>query len=456
MRQFIVISLLWFSTCVFGTQEHGKKNWISWLVSLTEQGIDVSPQHWQILAGNPSSQQVESIVLKYALYLDAGRLDKKYYQPGWAIPDILSTPAPNLSPGTLQRLQPDIPQYAALVQALAVLKEWRDSADEHFPNDLILFEGDQHPAVARLNQWLADLDLAHGLPDEAYSQHHKDILTEVQLKYDLSPDGRLGALTRQALLAINLHRIRTIKANLERLRWLPKKLPYPHIFVDIAGFNVAHVKNKNQTDIYKAIIGSSRKQTPIFQNEVESITVNPIWKVPHGIAARSLLKEEKKHPGFFRKEGFRIYTSWDDNAPEVEPESANWKAFNVGSFRHRLEQEPGPLNRLGKLKLNLPNAYGIYLHGTDKPELFEKTKRALSSGCTRVEGIDYLAGNIALEQGVAVLFEEAMKSDATQKIELNSYIPIYFMYFTAWPDSSGKVRFREDIYKLDNALTSWF
>lgn len=433
------------------------KQWLEWLSGLSGQGIDVAASDWLILSSNPSSQEASQIVRRYARYVDTGRLDRTLFQAAWHIADKAEfNPNSKLSSQRLASLSSDLPQFTPLVQALAYLHKWQSEAVSLFPDDLILFEGDQHPAINHLNQWLEDLDLASGLPEDAYSQQHKDVLTDVQLKFDLMPDGRLGAMTRQALLAITNERIRTLKANLERIRWLPKTLPYPHLKVDIAGLNVAYVVNANETYIHKAIVGTKAKKTPIFQDDIESVTVNPIWKVPHGIAANSLLKIEKKKPGFFREEGFRVYESWDDNAREVSPESVNWHKYTPRTFHHRLEQEPGELNRLGKFKLNLPNQYGVYLHDTDKPELFEENRRLFSSGCTRVEGIDNLVQRFARRQGSMAELLDKQQNPETAKVILNQSIPIYFVYFTAWPDSSGRVRFREDIYQFDNALTSWF
>lgn len=461
MRQFFVVMLVLCSFYASAETDQNawesKKQGLEWLAGLREQGIKVSANDWLILAQNPSDWQISQLLSKYARYVDTGRLDKGLFQPGWHItdkPEFDSNIIPSVK--NLASLSSEIPQYKKLQKALAYLREWQEKAAGLFPDDLILFEDDQHPAITHLNQWLEDLDLATDLPDTAYSQQHKDVLTQVQLKFDLMPDGRLGAMTRQALLAINNERIRTLKANLERIRWLPKSLSYPHVKVDIAGFNVAYAVSRKETHIHKAIIGTKAKQTPIFQDEIESITVNPIWKVPHSIAANSLLRVEKKKPGFFREEGFKVYESWDDNAREVQPESVNWHKYTPRTFHHRLEQQPGELNRLGKLKLNLPNSYGVYLHDTDKPELFEEAKRAFSSGCTRVDGIDSLIKKLAGRQGVVDELIEKQSNPETAKVVLNNTIPIYFVYFTAWPDSTGRVRFREDIYQLDNAISSWF
>lgn len=471
MRQFIVVMLalyLAFPPAGYAqgrtTPEQNPVNqkdsniaWLQWLAGLAQQGINVSDADWLILAQNPSSRQVTQIIRKYARYLDQGVLEKNLFQPGWTIEDIPEfDERSELTSQYLSSIEPAIPQYQSLKKALANLRGWQEKAATLFPDDLILFEDDQHQAVIHLNQWLEDLDLATDLPEVAYSQRHKDVLTQVQLRFDLMPDGRLGAMTRQALLAINNERIRTLKANLERIRWLPKSLPYPHVKVDIAGFNVVYAVSRKETYIHKAVIGTKAKQTPIFQDEIESITVNPVWKVPHGIAANLLLKVEKKKPGYFREEGFRVYESWNDNAREVQPEAVNWHKYTPRTFHHRLEQKPGELNRLGKIKLDLPNEYGVYLHDTDKPELFDEVKRAYSSGCTRVEGIDLMVKRFAARQGLTSELVEKQLTPGTGKVILKEPIPIYFMYFTAWPDSSGRVRFREDIYQLDNALTSWF
>ena len=461
MRQFFVVLLALYSIHISAETNRDtnqfKKNGLEWLASLRGQGIEISASDWLILAQNPSRHQVSQLLDKYARYVDQGQFDKTLFQPGWHIRDKPEFESGNTSDvKSLAALSPELPQYKKLQQALAYLRDWQIKAASLFPDDLILFEGDEHPALIHLNQWLEDLDLATGLSEVAYTQKHKDVLTQVQLKFDLMPDGRLGAMTRRALLTINNERIRTLKANLERIRWLPKTLPYPHVKVDIAGFNVAHAVKPEETYIHKAIIGTRKKQTPVFQEEIEGITVNPVWKVPHAIAANSLLKIEKKKPGFFREEGFKVYESWDDTAKEVPPESVNWRKYTPRTFHHRLEQQPGELNRLGRIKLDLPNPYGVYLHDTDKPELFEKTRRSFSSGCTRVEGIATLVQRLAMSQGVMDELVERLSNPETTKVSLSQTIPVYFVYFTAWPDETGRVRFREDIYQLDNALTSWF
>jgi hypothetical protein len=54
-------------------------------------------------------------------------------------------------------------------------------------------------------------------------------------------------------------------------------------------------------------------------------------------------------------------------------------------------REAGPGNPLGLAAIRFAEGGDIYLHGTNKPKLFQKDGRALSSGCVRVERIEELA-----------------------------------------------------------------
>ncbi|WP_299728111.1 L,D-transpeptidase family protein [uncultured Endozoicomonas sp.] len=454
-RLFIAFIAVVYSLLSQASQESERKEALQWLSELPEHGIDVQPKHWQLIGNTPTKDQIREVVNLYTWYMDAGILNRHYYQPGWTIKDVATTPTYSGLTPPLDRISPDIPEYKHLIKALKQLRNWKRNAYSLFPNDFILFDGDSHSSIKLLNQWLENLDLADDLPDDVYTQVHKDVLTEVQLRFKLVPDGRLGNMTRQALLSITNERIRTVKANMERLRWLPRTLPYPRVWVDIAGYTTRYQRNPKDSTTHKIIIGVPHKQSPILQSEIEKITINPTWKVPHSIA-KSLLKKEKQNPGFFLREKFKVYKSWDDNSPEIAPDSVNWKAVTPKSFTYRLEQQPGELNRLGQFKLGFKNSFGVYLHDTDKPELFEKERRAFSSGCIRVHHVKALVETIAKEQGLASELKAALNGNYSDTLELKKKIPVYTVYFTAWPDKNGRVRFRDDIYQLDNALISEF
>ncbi|MET4693883.1 murein L,D-transpeptidase YcbB/YkuD [Endozoicomonas sp. NE40] len=202
------------------------------------------------------------------------------------------------------------------------------------------------------------------MPVGVYSRRHQSAINKIQKMFRLTADGKLGPRTRQALVAMTLKRIKTLRINLERLHWLPGTLPYPIVWVDIAGFHVYWVADRYRKKKFKAIVGLPSRQTPVFQDEIESITINPPWRVPASIALTNLLRMAKQDSSFLEREGFTVYSSWESNARVVDPDKVDWHSLTSRSFPYRLEQKPGKVNRLGRYKMDSPNRFSIYLHDT--------------------------------------------------------------------------------------------
>ncbi|MDP0562897.1 MAG: L,D-transpeptidase family protein [Candidatus Endonucleobacter sp. (ex Gigantidas childressi)] len=456
LYRYLLVTVILLTQYVCADEKRDKSQIMDFLFSIERHGFSVDSEDWMSTFKGQSDNDLISIYEKYYRYISEGRLDKNFFQTGWTIADVPHVRNEDGGFESIEEVQSKIPQYSILLSALNKLQWWSKNAINIFPNTVVLVEGDTGEMVSKLNEWLFDLDLIDKQPSDIYGKIHLNALTKIQVKYDLMPDGRLGSSSRQKLLAITNQRIKLIKANIERLRWLPQSLPYPHIWVDIPGFEVSLVKQDGSKVVYKAIVGSRRKQTPIFQSEVKSFFINPVWKVPHKIAAHYLLRKEKKNPGMLKQEGFLVYENWDDKANLVLMEKINWNSYTVSNFKFRLEQLPGDKNSLGKYKLDMPNKHGIYLHGTNKPNLFDRKERMFSSGCARVDKVKELVEEILSNQGMEMVPDLLEGGSKTEKVSLNKIIPTYFSYFTAWPDESGRVRFRNDIYQLDNALVSWF
>ncbi len=429
---------------------------VQWLATAPRHGINLPQKHLIELASDPSMYNLRLMAERYASYLDTGFLDKHLYQPGWHIKDIPALPvlSGHLDVDNMSLIEPQLPQYQSLKSMLATLKTWLKMAVAHFPDDQVLEVGDRSPSVEVLNQWLIDLDITNSLSGRVYSRKHKKVISSVQRKGNIWSDGRLGARTRQALVALTNKRIETIKVNLERLRWLPRDIPYPYVWVDITNYDVAWVTGRKRQKHYKAIIGQRSRQTPVFKDEIEGITVNPYWRVPSSIASTSILRSQKKDSSFLKREGFVVYDSWKKGAKKLNASRVNWHQLTWRNFPYRLEQKPGKVNRLGRYKLDSPNAYSIYLHDTNKPRLFQREKRMFSSGCGRVEDIERLIGHLLADQKMSDKMTVLKNTSTTTTLELRKPVAVYFAYFTAWPDSSGRVRFRDDIYQLDDALLS--
>jgi murein L,D-transpeptidase YcbB/YkuD len=116
----------------------------------------------------------------------------------------------------------------------------------------------------------------------------------------------------------------------------------------------------------------------------------------------------------------------------------------------RLRQAPGPRNALGLVKFDLPNPFGVYLHGTPAQRLFARSRRDFSHGCIRVEHADELAARVLGWPLWRV--REAMLGDKTLAVPVPVRLPVLVFYATAVVREDGAVQFFEDVYGVDAEL----
>ena len=107
----------------------------------------------------------------------------------------------------------------------------------------------------------------------------------------------------------------------------------------------------------RVIVGEKDNETPIFDDRIRYIEVNPSWYVPDSIVPELLEKEQKK-PGYFAKDGFQ------------------WRGSSELGAKQRLVQKPGPDNALGRIKFLFPNSHSVYLHDTRSPTCSGATSAA--------------------------------------------------------------------------------
>jgi L,D-transpeptidase YcbB len=127
-----------------------------------------------------------------------------------------------------------------------------------------------------------------------------------------------------------------------------------------------------------------------------------------------------------------------------------WRAGGAG-----IEQRPGGKNALGRIKLDLPNRFDVYLHDTPSKKLFGRDERDLSHGCVRVEKILPLASYALTGDDSSVSsLTSAVATGKTKHFPLSEPLPIYIVYWTVFVDADGSVEFRPDIYDRDQRLIS--
>ncbi len=481
--------LSWTSLRSFYSRRQNRPAWLSGnrptrnatrlldvLRSADKEGLNPADYHIPVmttarLPANELELLLTDAALRYAHDQLTGHFVPQQMDPQWfittpVVPDIAASLQAALDNNQLVQwlnaLPPPHPAYAQLRAALAryrvLAAQGPRPTIEAGPN---LKPGEDDSRVPALRQRLAGNDaVAHGSAEAAtlYDDALATAMRHFQATHGLEPDGIVGTSTRTALNISLPQRIDQLQVNMERWRWLPRQFATPHIRVNMAGFELQVEENDHPVLRMHVIVGKQLLSTPEFNSRLTHIVFNPYWTVPQSIASKEILPILKKNPAYLAKENLQVFDSWAADAQPIDPAGIDWSQYTQKHFPFRLRQLPGPHNSLGQMKFLLPNGYDIYLHDTPSRSLFNKSVRALSHGCIRLqkptELAEYLLGN-SVKWNLGTI-AAAIARQETLTVTLPRPIPIYMLYFTAWVDSEGNVQFRDDVYKRNMKLAQAF
>ena len=115
-----------------------------------------------------------------------------------------------------------------------------------------------------------------------------------------------------------------------------------------------------------------------------------------------------------------------------------------GEYEDRL-WPPGPTNPLGLAAIRLESGLLVYLHDTNRRDLFDQPARALSHGCIRVQLWDRLIAWL-LDTDLATV--HALGNGSRTFDWPTPPIPVTLAYLRVWPHADGRVLRHPDIYGL--------
>lgn len=241
-----------------------------------------------------------------------------------------------------------------------------------------------------------------------------------------------------------------IMANMERWRWLPAALEPDRIVVNVADAQLQLWLGSKMVLGSRVIVGHPRSPTPILRAQGAGLTLNPSWTVPHSIAVKEILPKLKANHAYLARQDMVLL---DGPAGDPHGLQINWRAVPSGTFPYQIRQYPGPRNPLGRIKIELPNRFDIYLHDTPGKAAFAKANRALSHGCVRVEQILPLASYaLSADLGTMEKISQGIDAGETKYLPLHKTLPVYFLYWTVFADPEGELQFRPDLYGRDRRL----
>jgi L,D-transpeptidase YcbB len=230
-------------------------------------------------------------------------------------------------------------------------------------------------------------------------------------------------------------RIDTIIANMERWRWYHREIRKSRVEVNEPDFRLKVIHDGRQVWATRVVIGKPSMPSPLLAQQMDSITINPTWKVPASIVRNEYLPAEARQPGTLARMGMRMKRV----NGEVE-----------------ITMPPGGQNPLGHIRFNFFNRLTVFQHDTPDQYLFAHVVRAESHGCMRVQDAPKYAELLASivhpeEQWTAQKVKSLYADSPEHEISLGSGpIWIYLTYQTAFVDEAGKLQIRRDLYNLDS------
>ncbi len=436
-------------------------------------GLPTGPLHYSVIAARRPATGPARLadldllmtdgLLRYASAMRGQRVDPRQIEDDWFIATppfdavtYLRDHVGDILPA-LQNLQPPYAGYQLLRSKLAELRAIAAAGDwPKVPFGPPLKPGatdDRIPAVRR--RLMATGELARG--DDASPLFDQPLVAAVQLfqrRHGLADDGVLGRQTIAAMNVSAAERARQVAVNMERWRWLPRHLESNHIVVNVPGAWLEVVDDGKAVLTMRVVVGDPDHPTPAMHAVMNSLVLNPIWRIPASIATNEILPKLKKDPGYLIANDLELVSdSFPPGSPESQGVGIAWK--DMSTMPWPVRQRAGSDNALGRIKFNIPNGDDIYLHDTPNRRAFARAFRALSHGCVRVEKPDALALYVLRDKDWSEKKLETEIDDGdTRTVRLGKHLPVWLLYWTTWVDADGAVQYRDDLYGRDRRLAA--
>jgi murein L,D-transpeptidase YcbB/YkuD len=270
-----------------------------------------------------------------------------------------------------------------------------------------------------------------------------------QLRNGLLATGLVGPRTLAALNVPVEKRIQQLEASLQRMQALGFKFGDRYVVVNIPAAYAEAIEGEKVVRRYRVVVGKSEKPSPTVTSQINNVNLNPTWTVPSSITKHEISARMRKDPGYLARMHMQVL---DGRGNALDPASVDWSEGKVPDVTVR--QDPGEWNALGRVRIDMPNSYAVYMHDTNQRNLFANDYRFDSHGCARVDNVRDLA---------AWLLKDTANWDRTQidlgiatgqrlDIKLTKPVPVAWVYLTAWMARDGIVQFRNDVYDQDAQL----
>lgn len=268
-----------------------------------------------------------------------------------------------------------------------------------------------------------------------------------------------------------------ILVNLERCRWRMPDYTFSHrkyALVNIPSYHLRIVDGDTASTM-RIAFGSIETKTPIMISKVKRMDINPQWIMPRSIIKSSILPRLGNSSYFAQRQYFIRNRKTGET---VSPRAVT--AAMLLSGQYLVGQRGGEGNALGRIIFRFDNDLAIYLHDTSSREVFSQSSRDVSHGCVRVEHpfefAVFLLGD--KDERIIEKIRYSMQADVSPlgiprdqltprmlavadtlqrkklvgSVNVTPQVPIFILYFTLYPDHSGRLESFADVYGYDKVI----
>jgi len=256
-----------------------------------------------------------------------------------------------------------------------------------------------------------------------------------------------------------------VLCNIERSKWSLDEYPEQYkkyVVVNVPAF-MLYAVDEDSVMTMRVGCGAKDTKTPLLTSKIKRMDVNPQWVVPKSIAEGIVYRHD-----YLQKEHMFIR---DRKKGKVGYEYASREKIMKGE--QYIVQEGGPGNSLGRIIFRFDNNHAVYLHDTSSPWVFNRSQRAVSHGCIRLQKPyemavfllkkkdEELMEKIKYSMTADVSRHEELPEDERPEVEedklvntihVDPEIPLFITYYTLYPDTDGVMRSYKDVYKYDEAI----
>lgn len=349
-----------------------------------------------------------------------------------------------------------IPMEDRYKKLIGLLKNYR--VMDKFPklrySNSVLKLGDSSSRILEIKKRLQiSGDYPKNAPlNEKFDQTLKRAVLTYQKRYLLKVTGQIDKTMTYYLNQPASNNIKAIITNLDKTKLYPKSFENEYVEVNIPDFNLRYYKDYTMIKKLGIVVGRIDRPTPIFDDKIEYMVLNPTWTIPDNLIKRDLIHVLRENPSYLEENNIHVFSGKKEI--EITQEMLDPYEHSEEHVPYRFVQFPGDNNALGRVKFMFPNKYAVYLHDTDNKSLLSRRYKVYSSGCMRVEQ-PFTFMNILLKHAKKSYsqsdIDEIIASNKPTTIRLHKAIPVHIIYFTVY-EEDGLAYFKNDIYLYDQII----